>query len=293
MRTKTSTGALAAMLLAACAAACTMKPPQEKRFPTSKDFPPTMMGRSSFAAGGGHGWRISTLATPSRGAAWKIVIITGTPSWSEYWAPTLARVPAGREMIVADRPGFALSEPEAAVTAISDQADALAPMAAAAPGQKVVIVGQSYGAPVAALIAARHPDQVQGLVLMSGFFGARGPTARRLVALGAVARPLLPRDLKNALAEVRNQEPQLPKIRAALAALPMPVLVLHGGKDTFVPPAAARALAEGAHARYVEVASGDHFLNACCVSDVLAAVETVIAEAEARPPAPAGRASAR
>jgi pimeloyl-ACP methyl ester carboxylesterase len=281
MRTKTSTGALAAMLLAACAAACTMKPPQEKRFPTSKDFPPTTMGRSSFAAGGGHGWRISTLATPSRGAAWKIVIITGTPSWSEYWAPTLAKLPDTREMIVADRPGFGGSEPQEAVTVIAQQAAALAPMLDGPPGQKVVLIGQSYGAPIASLIASQHPDKVRALVLMSGFFGSPGATAKRLMGLGAVAGPLLPRDLKNALAEVRGQQKQLPDIRKALAELTIPVIVLHGAKDTFVPPEAARDLAKSVAARYVEVPAGDHFLNACCVTDVLGAVETAIAASEA------------
>ena len=33
-------------------------------------------------------------------------IVTGTPSWSEYWAPTLAGAPENWEVIVADRPGF-------------------------------------------------------------------------------------------------------------------------------------------------------------------------------------------
>jgi len=80
---------------------------------------------------------------------------------------------------------------------------------------------------------------------------------------------------------VRGQTAQLPAVRQALAGLTQPVIVLHGARDTFVPPQAARALAESAGARYVEVAAGDHFLNACCVDDVLGAVETAIAASEA------------
>lgn len=261
-------------------AACAVKADEDKRFPTSKDFPATMMGRSSFVAGDGLGWRISSLSTPTRAAPWRVVVVTGTPSWSEYWAPTLAQLPESREMIVADRPGFGLSEPQEAVPIIAQQAAALSPMLEGPPGQKVVLIGQSYGAPIATLIASQRPDKVRALVLVSGFFGTPGSTAKRLMGLGAVAGPLLPRDLKNALAEVRGQQKQLPDVRKALAGLSIPVIVLHGGKDTFVPPEAARDLSESIGARYIEVAAGDHFLNACCVADVLGAVETAIAASE-------------
>jgi hypothetical protein len=53
------------------------------------------MERIDFTAGVPEGWRISALQTPERpDATWKVVIVTGTPSWSEYWAPTIARAAA-------------------------------------------------------------------------------------------------------------------------------------------------------------------------------------------------------
>jgi pimeloyl-ACP methyl ester carboxylesterase len=269
-----------AMILAL--ASCTAPPDgAEKRFPTSQDYGPQIMARISLTAGGDHGWRLSALETPPRAAPWKIVVITGTPSWSEYWAPTLAQVPANRVMIVADRPGFAESEPQKAVTSIAAQAEALGAMLDGPPEQKVVLIGQSYGGPVATMLAAQRPDKVKALVLMSAFFGDRGPTVKRLAALGGAARPLLPRDMKNALAEIAAQKPQLPAVEQALAALTIPIVVLHGEKDTFVTPDAARALAARANAAYVALPDGDHFLNACCVAGVLAAAEQAITAAEA------------
>ena len=270
-------------LLALALASCAMKAeePESQRFPTSKDYPATMMGRISVTAGDGLGWKLSALETPKReNAAWKVVIITGTPSWSEYWAPTLAAAPQEWEMVVADRPGFSLSEPQHAVTKIADQARALSALLEGPADQKVVLVGQSYGAPIAAWMASQHPDKVKAVVLMSAFFGQKGPTARRLTGLGAVAGPLLPRDLKNALAEVRGQDKQLPTIRAAMKGMTQPIVVLHGDKDTFVTPEAAQELAQSLGARLVMVPGGDHFLNACCVKDVVGAVELAVREVE-------------
>jgi pimeloyl-ACP methyl ester carboxylesterase len=256
---------------------------ESKRFPTSADFPQTVMTRTALVAGGGHGWRLSALYTPNRSSApWKVVVVTGTPSWPEYWAPTLAKIGPEREMIVADRPGFALSEPKEAVTSIKSQAEALSAMLEGPEGQKVILIGQSYGGPVAATLAAMRPDKVKGLVLMSAFFGERGPTARRLDGLGSMIRPALPRDLKNSLSEIANQKPQLPAAIAALEGLNIPIVVLHGDKDTFLAPGSEQRLAAiNPRTELMVVAGGDHFLNACCVDQVVAAAESVIAKAQA------------
>src|SRR6202012_718533 len=97
--------------------------------PTSADYPDTVVRRTSFAAGGGLGWRISALETPrDRLAPWKIVVVTGAPSWAEYWAETLAELPQDREMIVVDRPGYGASEPVEPVRDIRVQAQALSPL---------------------------------------------------------------------------------------------------------------------------------------------------------------------
>jgi pimeloyl-ACP methyl ester carboxylesterase len=267
------------LALAVALGACAGGDSEGERFPTSQDYPPGVMERAAIPAGGGKPWTLSALRTPAREAPWRVVIITGTPSWSEYWAPTLAAAPESVEMIVADRPGFALSEPESAVTRLSDQAAALSALLDGPDGQDVILVGQSYGGAIAALIARDRPDKVKGLILLSAFFGERGPTARRLMALGAATRPLLPRDMKNALAEVRAQGPQLDAAFAALDALSIPVLVLHGDADSFVAPVAAEALARRIEAAYRAIPEGDHFLNACCVAEIWSAIEELRAKA--------------
>jgi pimeloyl-ACP methyl ester carboxylesterase len=279
------------LLLLALAAACVATPePQsgDKRFPVPADYPPGTMEETSFTAGVPEHWRISALRTPDRpDADWKIVIITGTPSWNAFWAPTVAAAPANREVIVANRPGFRDSEPEHAVRDLAKQADALAPMLDARPGQHVLLVGQSFGAPVATLMAERNPDKVDAVLMVSGFFGDLGPTGRRLFGVGRFARPFLSRDLKNSIAEVSAQRAQLPSVFEALGRLRQPVLFIHGDADTFVPLAADQRIADAHGDRLIVAPGGDHFLNACCVPALLDAMEQAITEAETREAAPA------
>jgi pimeloyl-ACP methyl ester carboxylesterase len=273
----------ALLVLAASACAIGQADDENDRFPTSSAYPPGTMERITFTAGVPEHWQISALQTPPRdGATWKIVIITGTPSWSEYWAPTIAALPQTREVIVADRPGFRTSEPEDAVRDLAKQADALAPMLEHREGQRVLLVGQSFGAPVATLMAQRYPDRVDAVVLVSAYFGDRGPTARRMFGAGRLFHGMLPRDLKNSISEVTSQTSQLPAVWAALRGLQQPIVFIHGDADTFVPLAADQRIAAEYGHTLITVPDGDHFLNACCVPALLGAFEQAITEAEGR-----------
>lgn len=275
----------APLILAALLSACAIGTSEDDndRFPTSSSYPAGTMERIDFRAGVSEGWRISALQTPERAdATWKVVIITGTPSWSEYWAPTIAALPQTREMIVADRPGFRTSEPQDAVRDLAKQADALAPMLEHRPGQRVLLVGQSFGAPVATLMAQRYPDRVDAVVLVSAYFGDRGPTARRMFGAGRIFQGMLPRDLKNSIAEVTAQTDQLPAVWTALRGLRQPIVFIHGDADTFVPLEADQRIAAEYGHTLITVPEGDHFLNACCVTALLGAFEQAISEAEGR-----------
>ncbi|HEY3948766.1 alpha/beta hydrolase [Phenylobacterium sp.] len=249
--------------------------------PTSADYPDTVVRRVSFAAGGGLGWRISALETPrATPAPWKIVVVTGAPSWAEYWAETLAELPADREMIVVDRPGYGASEPAEPIGDIRTQALALAPLLSAARGQKLMLVGQSYGAAIASLMAEANPGKVQSLVLLSGFFGETGPTSRWLIDLGQKALKMIPRDLRHAVIEASGQKPQLAYAVRALSRLSIPIHMVHGDKDDFAPiETAERLAAETATRRPIcvhRVPEANHFLNDGPPEALLAALEACI-----------------
>ena len=260
-----------------------------EHLPTSKDYPETVMKRVTFEAGGGIGWKISALTTVrERPAPLKIVVVPGAPCWAEYWAPVLAALPQDREMIVVDRPGFAASEPATCVPDIRLQALALSPLLEAAPGQKILLVGQSYGAAIATVMAARSPKPLAAVVLLSSFLGHTGPTARFLVDLGMRVLSLIPRDLRHAIIEVSGQETQLVHMRQALKRLHVPVHVIHGDADDFAPIEIAERLVKEARTRgpmrFVRVPGANHFLNDGPVEVLLSALECCIpAPAPARP----------
>ena len=249
--------------------------------PTAADYPDTVLRRTSFISGGGHGWKISALETPRETPApWKIVVITGAPSWAEYWAETMAELPKTREMVVVDRPGYAGSEPLHPVHDIRVQAEALSPLLKAAPGQKILLVGQSYGAAIAALMAAENPGKVASLVLLSGFFGETGPTARWLIEMGGRALKVIPRDLRHAVMEAAGQKPQLAQARQALMQLAIPIHMIHGEKDDFAPIEAAERLARETPTRrpirFVRTPGANHFLNDGPAAELITALESCI-----------------
>jgi pimeloyl-ACP methyl ester carboxylesterase len=253
--------------------------------PTSADYPETVVRRTSFVAGGGRGWRISALETPRETPPpWKIVVITGAPSWAEYWAETLAELPQDRQMIVVDRPGYAGSEPAQPVTDIRVQAEALAPLLDAPRGQKVMLVGQSYGAAIASLMAEANPGKVESLVLLSGFFGEPGPTSRWLIDMGSRALRVIPRDLRHAVVEVSGQRPQLAFAKEALSRLAIPIHMIHGDKDDFAPIEVAERLAAETVTprpiRFVRTPGANHFFNDGPADQLLAALESCIPAAK-------------
>jgi pimeloyl-ACP methyl ester carboxylesterase len=252
---------------------------RREHVPTSDEYPDSVIKRVSFEAGGGLGWRISALATPRATAApWKFVVVTGAPSWGEYWAPVMARLPQDREMVVVDRPGFANSEPMHCVPKIETQAKALLPLLEPQPGQRILLIGQSYGAAIATLMAARRPDQTAGLVLVSGFFGKTGPTSRLLIDLGQRVLGLIPRDLRHAVLEASGQSKQLNPVFRLLNSFPFLVTIIHGDKDDFAPIDVARAIADTtlAPARFIEIRGGNHFLNDCDPEQVIQWLDTAI-----------------
>jgi pimeloyl-ACP methyl ester carboxylesterase len=132
-----------------------------------------------------------------------IMLIHGTAAWSGFWREVADHL-AGRgwRVIAIDLPPFGWSGHDA--EGRYDRATQAERLAAVLRKQskKAVVVGHSFGAGAATELALRHPDELQGLVLVDAALGkfnaeGQGTTAKALgfrplaeiVASAAVTNP--------------------------------------------------------------------------------------------------------
>ncbi len=98
-----------------------------------------------------------------------VLLVHGQPGLGTDWEWVVERLLADHRVITPDRPGYGESGPRA--LSMGDNAEALAGLLVERRAAPAVVVGHSYGGGIAALLAARHPELVRGLVLL----GSVGP----------------------------------------------------------------------------------------------------------------------
>lgn len=223
-----------------------------------------------------------------------VLHVHGYTGMKENWLPLMAAL--GRELrqFAPDLPGWGESERrEGEDPGYAAQADRMAAFIDAVIGAPVDLVGHSMGGGIAAVLAARHPDKVRRLVLMSAAgvrfednaFGQAvldggNPFAvtdvaslRRYLALVFERPPWLPRGVarwlvRRRLADARFEQEVLESIgRGADAFLPQreagsiraPTLLLWSDGDRVIDPSAAAIYAAIIpQARRVQVPGTSH-----------------------------------
>ncbi|MCU1602998.1 MAG: alpha/beta hydrolase [Frankiales bacterium] len=207
-------------------------------------------------------WEESGEGTP-------LLLVMGASWSSEMWYPALASLSARHRVLRFDNRGTGSSRPSWKASIADMARDALAVLDAAGV-ESAHVYGVSLGGVVIQELALQAPDRVRSLVLgCTGILSAEKPHASRLEVLRSLLPPALVRakptdgygpacppdraeaDLL-ALAHERTSSVARHQQAAALrdyvadraqvAALPMPVLVLHGTADQRVPLALGREL---------------------------------------------------
>lgn len=124
-----------------------------------------------------------------------LLLIHQTPWYALEFAnaiPLLAA--AGYTLIAPDTPGFGFSPVPVGRPDLPAYADALAQVLDAERVERVVVVGHHTGAALAALLAARHPQRVQCVVLHGMPLYTDAERAEKLAGLAAQGDPALRED---------------------------------------------------------------------------------------------------
>jgi pimeloyl-ACP methyl ester carboxylesterase len=212
------------------------------------------------------------------GAGSPLVLLHGIGSRAFSWSTQLERWSAGYRVIAWDAPGYGGSDDlPSGWSAVTDYADELRGFLDALSIERPVVIGHSLGALIAGAFAARSPDRVRGLVLLSVACGYGRLSsadrerryevrARELTALGveafsekraaALVSPGASQEMIARIGEaMRTIRPSgyLGALRMLMDAdflgfaprIAAPTLVACGSRDTVTPPEQNRRVADG------------------------------------------------
>jgi uncharacterized protein len=169
-----------------------------------------------------------------------ILFIHGAPSSLSYWRNYLAdsALLTRATMFAADRPGYGYSGLADPLPDIAAQADILSMILDSLHKvhHPVILVGVSYGAPIACRLAMDHPELVDGIVLMAP---PLGPGREKIFWFTyLVENPLIhwvvPRMLQTANQEKIHHKEELTKMLPLWGRIHVPVIYLQGEEDGLV-----------------------------------------------------------
>lgn len=170
-------------------------------------------------------------------AKWDIVFIHGTPATAAVFGEQFRHPFPGANLLAADRPGFGASGPDRRAPGLDDQANAIGALLPHERTRQTILVGHSYGAPVALVAALKFPNQIAGVVLIGGSIdpAQEQPYAVQRAADWPLVSWLAPRSLRQCNRELLTLRGDLVNLQSQLPKLAVPVVMLHGGKDHQVP----------------------------------------------------------
>jgi hypothetical protein len=198
-----------------------------------------------------HGWWL-----PAKGATLGTVLhLHGNAANVSNHLPLVAWLPgAGFNVLMLDYRGFGRSQGRPTLAGVVDDAAAALAYLRSRPdvdARRIVVIGQSLGGATALRLLARDGDGVRLAVIEAAFASYRG-IARDAALQSLVLAPLLPLAL-----------PMLPGAAddpvAALAAVRVPLLIVHGTADEVIPFSHGERLAAVApQAQFIRVDGARH-----------------------------------
>ena len=197
-----------------------------------------------------------------------IVFIPGSPgtweAFGEYLADKELRQKAF--MIAVDRPGLGKSDLGQWEGSLQKQVEAILPAIQSYKGKgAVMVVGYSFGGPVATRLAVDYPDVVDSLLLLAASLDPDLEKTKFIQHVGnfPLIKPFVPPVLNVANQEIRALKAELQKMQPDLGNIEIPVTVLQGTKDKLVPAENAEYIRQyytGTKPEIIYIEGQNHFI---------------------------------
>ena len=169
-----------------------------------------------------------------------ILFIHGSPgqwtAWADYLLDKDLRYKA--HMIAVDRAGFGGSNMGTHEPDLKRQAQLIIEaLAEFTKHQKVIVVGHSYGGPVALRMLVDYPDQVRAAMLLAPSIDPALEDNRWFNKLASVSlvRRILPQAVDHSNQEILPLQAELEAMKPLLKDVKAKVTVIQGAKDKLVP----------------------------------------------------------
>lgn len=198
-----------------------------------------------------------------------VIFIHGSPGswqvWSDYLSdPDLQKI---AHMISVDRPGFGGSGRRQVERSLEMQCREIAPLLEkASPGQSVLLVGHSYGGPVAARLAMDDGQKITDLIILAGSIDPAEEHTKwfQYPADWSMVSWMVPSDLVVANREIRHLKGDLTLMLPLWPTITQRVTIIQGENDELVPPEnadfAARVLIHAHPLDIIRIPNQNHFL---------------------------------
>lgn len=196
-----------------------------------------------------------------------VVFVHGSPGGWEAWVDFLKNPELMKEveMYSIARPGFGSGE-EKAYPSLADQIVPIQLILEKNPGKKIILVGHSYGGPVAMKAAIEEIPRIQGLILVASSisYALEEPAWYNAMADTWFIGLFLPHEFQTSNREIIKLKPELKLMEDKIDRLKtIPVHFIHGKKDELVPYAQSEELLgriKNPLAKMITVENSGHFI---------------------------------
>lgn len=185
----------------------------------------------------GNNYKVRTVST-GQTKNQTVIFIHGAPGSGDAFYEYLKDTSLLKKsrLITYDRPGYGYSGFGRAMTGIEEQSEILADLITRYDVRHVILVGHSYGAPIA-VYATLLSDRIDAVIMLAP---AIDPEHEKYFWIGnlvrwKLTRWLVPRSWRVSADEKYTHEAELIKLKDRWKEVAVPVLCLQGNKDRLVP----------------------------------------------------------